>query len=203
MGSFFQPQVIHSQLSLKLTENLKIMTIIFIVFSVLKIFILSSNTIFNDILLVLILYCFYTQLSYFIGFFAIFFILINLIFESLTVLQIIQNIIFGFSSKVVIFLVLIRLIYVTIYVFLLYLSFACSREYKALFIEQKGASVYQEYQMFTEDFDQNKNNNYGNSDYIYQRLNNNENEPKGYKPFSGQGQTWGWKLIQILFNIIH
>ena len=192
MGSFFQPQVSHSQLSLKLTENLKIMTVIFMVFSILKIFILSSNTIFNDILLVLILYCLYTQLSYFIGFFAIFFILINLIFESLTVLQIIQNIIFGFSSKAVIFLVLIRLIYVTIYVFLLYFSFVCSREYKALFIEQKGASVYQEYQMFTEDFDQNKNNNnYGNSDYIYQRLNNNDNEPKGYKPFSGQGQTWG------------
>ena len=192
MGSFFQAQVSHSQLSLKLTENLKIMTVIFMVFSILKIFILSSNTIFNDILLVLILYCLYTQLSYFIGFFAIFFILINLIFESLTVLQIIQNIIFGFSSKAVIFLVLIRLIYVTIYVFLLYFSFVCSREYKALFIEQKGASVYQEYQMFTEDFDQNKNNNnYGNSDYIYQRLNNNDNEPKGYKPFSGQGQTWG------------
>ena len=192
MGSFFQAQVSHSQLSLKLTENLKIMTVIFMVFSILKIFILSSNTIFNDILLVLILYCLYTQLSYFIGFFAIFFILINLIFESLTVLQIIQNIIFGFSSKSVIFLVLIRLIYVTIYIFLLYFSFVCSREYKALFIEQKGASVYQEYQMFTEDFDQNKNNNnYGNSDYIYQRLNNNDNEPKGYKPFSGQGQTWG------------
>ena len=192
MGSFFQAQVSHSQLSLKLTENLKIMTVIFMVFSILKIFILSSNTIFNDILLVLILYCLYTQLSYFIGFFAIFFILINLIFESLTVLQIIQNIIFGFSSKAAIFLVLIRLIYVTIYVFLLYFSFVCSREYKALFIEQKGASVYQEYQMFTEDFDQNKNNNnYGNSDYIYQRLNNNDNEPKGYKPFSGQGQTWG------------
>ena len=192
MGSFFQAQVSHSQLSLKLTENLKIMTVIFMVFSILKIFILSSNTIFNDILLVIILYCLYTQLSYFIGFFAIFFILINLIFESLTVLQIIQNIIFGFSSKAVIFLVLIRLIYVTIYVFLLYFSFVCSREYKALFIEQKGASVYQEYQMFTEDFDQNKNNNnYGNSDYIYQRLNNNDNEPKGYKPFSGKGQTWG------------
>ena len=191
MGSFFQAQVSHSQLSLKLTENLKIMTVIFMVFSILKIFILSSNTIFNDILLVLILYCLYTQLSYFIGFFAIFFILINLIFESLTVLQIIQNIIFGFSPKAAIFLVLIRLIYVTIYIFLLYFSFVCSREYKALFIEQKGASVYQEYQMFTEDFDQNKNNNYGNSDYIYQRLNNNDNEPKGYKPFSGQGQTWG------------
>ncbi len=57
-------------------------------------------------------------------------------------------------------------------------------------MEQKGASVYQEYQMFTEDFEQNKNN-YGNADYIYQRLNNNENEHKGYKPFSGQGQTWG------------
>ena len=116
MGSFFQAQVSHSQLSLKLTENLKIMTVIFMVFSILKIFILSSNTIFNDILLVLILYCLYTQLSYFIGFFAIFFILINLIFESLTVLQIIQNIIFGFSSKAAIFLVLIRLIYVTIYI---------------------------------------------------------------------------------------
>ena len=57
-------------------------------------------------------------------------------------------------------------------------------------MEQKGASVYQEYQMFTEDFEQNKNN-YGNADHIYQRLNNNENEHKGYKPFSGQGQTWG------------
>ena len=129
-------------------------------------------------------------MSYFIGFFAIFFILINFIFESLIVLQIIQNIIFGFSSKSAIFLVLIRLIYVILYAFLLYLSFACSREYKALFMEQKGVSVYQEYQMFTEDFDQNKNN-VGNSDYIYQRLNNNNNEPKGYKPFSGQGQTWG------------
>ena len=108
-------------------------------------------------------------------FFAIFFILINLIFESLTVLQIIQNIIFGFSSKSAIFLVLIRLIYVILYSFLLHLSFACSREYKALFMEQKGASVYQEYQMFTEDFDLNKNN-IGNSDYIYKRLNNNNNE---------------------------
>ena len=76
------------------------------------------------------------------------------------------------------------------YAFLLYLSFACSREYKALFMEQKGASVYQEYQMFTEDFDQNKNN-IGNSDFIYQRLNNNNSEPKGYKPFSGQWQTCG------------
>ena len=166
------------------------MTFIFIAFSILKIFILSSSTIFNYILLVLILYCLYTQLSYVIGFFAIFFILINLIFESFTALQIIQNIIFGFSSKSAIFWVLIRLIYDILYAFLLYLSFECSREYKALFMEQKGASVYQEYQMFTEDFDQNKNN-VGNSDYIYQRLNNNNNEPKGYKPFSGQGQTWG------------
>ena len=190
MGAFCQPQVVHSQLSLKLTEHLKIMTFIFIAFSILKIFILSSSTIFNDILLVLILYCLYTQLSYFMGFFAIFFILINLIFESLTVLQIIQNIIFGFSSRAVIFIVLIRLIYVTIYIFLLYLSFLCSREYKALFMEQKGASVYQEYQMFTEDFDQGQNN-MGNSDYIYQRLNNNNNEHRGYIPFSGQGQTWG------------
>ena len=113
------------------------------------------------------------------GFFALFLILINLVFESLIVMQIIQNIIFGFSSKSVAFIVLIRLIYVTIYAFLLYLSFLCSREYKALFIEQKGNSVYQEYQMFTEDFDQNKN--YG--------INNTAGEHKGYIPFSGQGQT--------------
>ena len=191
MGGICQAQISHSPLSLKLTENLKIFTFVFIAFSILKIFIISSNTIFNDIILVLILYCLYTQLSFLIGFFAIFLILINLTFESLTTMQIIQNILFGFNSKSVLFIVLIRLIYITLYSFLLYLSFVCSREYKALFMEQKGASVYQEYQMFTEDFDQNKNN-YGNTDYIYQRLNNNnENEHKGYKPFSGQGQTWG------------
>ena len=189
MGGICQAQVTHSPLSLKLTENLKILTFIFIAFSILKIFLISSNTIFNDIILVLILYCLYTQLSFLIGFFAIFLILINLTFESLTTMQIIQNILFGFNSKSVLFIVLIRLIYITLYSFLLYLSFVCSREYKALFMEQKGASVYQEYQMFTEDFDQNKNN-IGNSDYIYQRLNNNNNEPKGYTPFSGQGQTW-------------
>ena len=191
MGCNCQPQITHSQLSLKLTENLKIMTFVFIAFSILKIFILSSNTIFNDILLVIILYALFTQLSYLMGLFALFLILINLVFESLIVLQIIQNIIFGFNSKFVIFVVLIRLIYVTIYAFLLYMSFMCSREYKALFVEQKGSSIYQEYQMFTEDFDQNQNKNYGNNDFIYQRLNNNESEPKGYKPFSGQGQTWG------------
>ena len=190
MGGICQAQISHSPLSLKLTENLKIFTFVFIAFSILKIFLISSNTIFNDIILVIILYFLYTQLSYFIGFFAIFLILINLTFESLTTLQIIQNIIFGFNQKSFIFIVLIRLIYVALYAFLLYLSFVCSREYKALFMEQKGASVYQEYQMFTEDFEQNKNN-YGNADYIYQRLNNNENEHKGYKPFSGQGQTWG------------
>ena len=180
MGCTCKPQITHSPLSLNLTETLKIMTFIFISFAVLKVFLLNSNTIFNDILLSIILYALYNQLSYIIGFFAIFLLLINLIFESLIVLQIIQNIIFGFSSKSVIFIVLIRLIYVTIYGFLLYLCFVCSREYKALFIEQKGNSVYQEYQMFTEDFDQNKN--YGNI---------NAGEHKGYIPFSGQGQTWG------------
>ena len=180
MGCNCEPQVKHSQLSMKLTENLKIMTFIFMAFSILKIFLLASNTIFNDILLVIILYGLYTQLSYIMGFFALFLLLINLVFESLIVMQIIQNIIFGFSSKSVAFIVLIRLIYVTIYALLLYLSFACSREYKALFIEQKGSPVNQEYQMFTEDFDQNKN--YGNI---------NAGEHKGYIPFSGQGQTWG------------
>ena len=190
MGCTCKPQITHSPLSLNLTETLKIMTFIFISFAVLKVFLLNSNTIFNDILLSIILYALYNQLSYIIGFFAIFLLLINLIFESLIVLQIIQNIIFGFSSKSVIFIVLIRLIYVTIYGFLLYLCFVCSREYKALFIEQKGNSVYQEYQMFTEDFDQNRNNG-NNNDYNYQRLNNNGNEHRGYVPFSGQGQIWG------------
>ena len=181
MGCNCEPQVKHSQLSMKLTEKLKIMTFVFMAFSILKIFILASNTIFNDILLVIILYGLYTQLSYIMGFFALFLILINLVFESLIVMQIIQNILFGFATKSVTFIVLIRLIYVTIYAFLLYLSFACSREYKALFIEQRGNSVNQEYQMFTEDFDQNKN--YG--------INNTAGEHKGYIPFSGQGQTWG------------
>ena len=72
MGGICQAQVTHSPLSLKLTENLKILTFIFIAFSILKIFLISSNTIFNDIILVLILYCLYTQLSFIIGFFAIF-----------------------------------------------------------------------------------------------------------------------------------
>ena len=133
MGCNCQPQVKHSQLSINLTEKLKIMTFVFMAFSILKIFILASNTIFNDILLVIILYGLYTQLSYIMGFFAIFLILINLVFESLIVMQIIQNILFGFAAKSVGFIVLIRLIYVTIYAFLLYISFLCSREYKALF----------------------------------------------------------------------
>jgi hypothetical protein len=56
------------------------MTFIFISFAVLKVFLLNSNTIFNDILLSIILYALYNQLSYIIGFFAIFLLLINLIF---------------------------------------------------------------------------------------------------------------------------
>ena len=86
MGCNCEPQVKHSQLSMKLTENLKIMTFIFMAFSILKIFILASNTIFNDILLVIILYGLYIQLSYIMGFFALFLILINLVFESLIVM---------------------------------------------------------------------------------------------------------------------
>ena len=190
MGCSLKPDVIHSPLSLKLTETLKFMTYIFIAFTILKLFILSSNTLANDFLLIIILYLLYTKLYYIIGLFAIFLVLINLIFESLIVLQIIQNIIFGFASKGHIFLILLRLIYVTLYIFLLNSTFLCSREYKALYIEQKGGSFNTEYQMFTEDFDKNKNDR-NNADYIYQRLNNNDNEPKGYKPFSGQGQTWG------------
>ena len=72
-------------------------------------------------------------------------------------------------------------------------SFLCSREYKALFVEQKNGGVFEEYQMFTEDFNNNNALHVKNSsnDYSYQKVNNNDNEPKGYKPFSGQGQTWG------------
>ena len=119
MGCSLKPDVIHSPLSLKLTETLKFMTYIFIAFTILKLFILSSNTLANDFLLIIILYLLYTKLYYIIGLFAIFLVLINLIFESLIVLQIIQNIIFGFASKGHIFLILLRLIYVTLYIFLL------------------------------------------------------------------------------------
>ena len=125
-------------------------------------------------------------------FFHIFFIIINFIFELLYLLQTIQNIIMGFLvfySKTGIIILIIRFISLVIYFFLLRITFLCSREYKALFFEQKSGGVFEEYQIFTEDF--NNSNSNGPSDLSYQRLNNNDNEPKGYKPFSGQGQTWG------------
>ena len=190
MGCSCQPQIDHSALSSKLTEQLKIITFIFIGFSIVKILILSANNFLNDLLLAIMLYMLYTQLSYFIGIFALFFIMFDFIFESLNLLQIIQNIIFGFSSKLSIFVVVVRLINIIIYLFLLTFTFLCSREYKALFVEQKSGGVFEEYQMFTEDFKNNENNNKGN-DFSYQRLNNNDDEPKGFKPFSGQGYTWG------------
>ena len=187
MGCNCQPQVNHSALSAKLTNNLKVITFIFIGFSVLKIFILPGNNLVNDLLLAFILYALYMQLNYLIGFFAIFFIMFDFIFELLYLLQIIQNIVMGFSSGI--FIVIIRFISLVIYYFLLKITFECSREYKALFVEQKSGGVFEEYQMFTEDF--NNNNVKSSSDFSYQKLNNNDNEPKGYKPFSGQGQTWG------------
>ena len=190
MGCNCQPQISHSSLSIKLTENLKLITFIFIGFSILKVFVLSSNNLLNDIILAIILYAFYTQLSYFMGFFVIFFIMLDFIFELLSMMQMIQNVFMGFSSKREILIVLVRCIGITIYFFLLYFSFLCAREYKALYVEQKNGGVFEEYQMFTEDFN-NNNPMKSSSDFSYQRLNNNDNEPKGYKPFSGQGQTWG------------
>ena len=186
MGCNCQPQITHSQLSSQLTEKLKFTTFVLIAFSLIKIFILQGYNILNDLLLALILYGLFTQLSYFMGYFAIFFNLINFIFELLYLLQIIQNIIMGFSSKGAVFIAVVRFINLLIYYFLLKYSFLCSREYKALFVEQKTGGVFEEYQMFTEDF----NNNHAKmpSDFSYQKI---ENEPKGYKPFSGQGQTWG------------
>ena len=189
MGCNCQPQINHSPLSAKLTENLKITTYVFIGFSILKIFIITPNNLLNDIILALILYGLFSQLSYLMGFFAIFFILINFIFELLYFLQIIQNIYMGFSSKGAFIIVIIRFINIIIYYYLLKFSFLCSREYKALFVEQKNGGVFEEYQMFTEDFNNNHIRN--TSDPSYQRLNNNDNEQKGYIPFSGQGQTWG------------
>ena len=188
MGCNCQPQVNHSALSLKLTENLKIMTFIFIAFSVLKILFISSSNFLNDILLAFILYALYTQLSYMMGYFAIFFIMIDFIFELLHLLQILQNIFFGFSGGNMP-IVIIRFLTIVIYGFLLYLSFVCSREYKALFLEQKSGGALEEYQMFTEDFNTNHSKNNSSNDFMYQRI--NDNGPKGYKPFSGQGQTWG------------
>ena len=173
-------------MSSQLTEKLKFTTFVLIAFSLIKIFILQGYNILNDLLLALILYGLFTQLSYIMGYFAIFFNLINFIFELLYLLQIIQNIIMGFSSKGAVFIAVVRFINLLIYYFLLKYSFLCSREYKALFVEQKTGGVFEEYQMFTEDF----NNNHAKmpSDFSYQKI---ENEPKGYKPFSGQGQTWG------------
>ena len=189
MGCNCQPQVSHSQLSAKLTNNLKVIAFIFIGFSILKIFILPANNLLNDLLLALILFALYSQLSYLMGYFAIFFIMFNFIFELLFLLQILQNILMGFSSKSGIIIAIIRFINLIIYYFLLKITFECSREYKALFFEQKSGGVFEEYQMFTEDFNNSHVKN--SSDFSYQKLNNNDNEPKGYKPFSGQGQTWG------------
>ena len=188
MGCNCQPQINHSALSLKLTESLKIMTFIFITFSVLKILFISSANFLNDILLAFILYALYTQLSYMMGYFAIFFIMIDFIFELLHLLQILQNIFFGFSGGNMP-IVIIRFLTIVIYGFLLYLSFVCSREYKALFLEQKSGGALEEYQMFTEDFNISHSKNTSSNDFMYQRI--NDNGPKGYKPFSGQGQTWG------------
>ena len=91
MGCSCQPQVNHSQLSSKLTENLKIITYVFVGFCIFKILFISSTTILNDILLIVILYALYTQLSYLMGFFAIFFIMFDFIFELMDMLQILQN----------------------------------------------------------------------------------------------------------------
>ena len=179
MGCSCQPQVNHSQLSSKLTENLKIITYVFVGFCIFKILFISSTTILNDILLIVILYALYTQLSYLMGFFAIFFIMFDFIFELMDMLQILQNYYFGFNSNKGLFYAFVLFIELVIYFFLLKYSFLCSREYKALFFEQKSGGVFQEYQMFTEDFN---NNNY---------IKINDSEPKGYKPFSGQGFTWG------------
>ena len=110
MGCNCQPQVNHSPLSSKLTDHLKIVTFVFIGFSVLKVLIITANLL-NDLLLALILYALYSQLSYLMGFFAIFFIIINLIFELLYLLQIIQNIMMGFLvfySKTGIIILFIR-----------------------------------------------------------------------------------------------
>ena len=189
MGCNCQPLINHSPLSAKLTENLKIATYIFVGYSIVKIIFISANNLLDDILLAAILYGLISQLSYFMGFFAIFFIMISFIFELLYLLQIIQNIYMWFSSKGAYFIVIIRFINIIIYYFLLKYSFLCSREYKALFVEQKNGGVFEEYQMFTEDFNNNHIKN--SSDLSYQKFNNNDNEPKGYIPFSGQGQTWG------------
>ena len=187
MGCNCQPQINHSSLSAKYTEYLKITTFTFIAFSVLKVLLFTGTNLLNDILLFFILYALYTQLSYIMGYFAIFFIMFNFIFHLLYLLQMIQNIYFGFSSAGLMTEVVLRFINTVIYVFLLIFTFLCSREYKALFVEQRNGGVMEEYQMFTEDF--NMRNSSG--DFCYQKLNNNDNEPKGYKPFSGQGQTWG------------
>ena len=188
MGCSCQPQVNHSQLSSKYTQYLKICTFIFVGFSLLKAFMISSNNLLNDILLAVILYALITQLSYLMGFFAIFFIMFDFIFELLAFFQILQNICFGFPVLFPVFI--IRFLNIIIYFALLCLSFLCSREYKALFVEQKNGGVFEEYQMFTDDFN-NMSRARNPSDVTYQKLNNNDNEPKGYKPFSGQGQTWG------------
>ena len=190
MGCNCQPQINHSPLSSKLTDYLKVTTWIFIGFSIIKLMILPANNLLNDILLALILIALFTQLSYIMGFFAIFFLMINLIFEIMPLLQIIQNYFMGFPGQKIFLIFLVKLINIVIYSFLLAYTFLCSREYKALFVEQKNGGVFEEYQMFTEDFNNNTHVK-SSSEFSYQKLNNNDNEPKGYKPFSGQGQTWG------------
>ena len=185
MGCDCQPQITHSQLSLTLTKTLQTYTYIYLAYCILKLFIFPVSF-FSDLITILLLYATFKQCSYIMGYLVLFFLSFDLLFESLYFLQIIQNFIFGLQTSAAGLIFIIRCINIFFYFMLLKYTFLCSREYKALFVEQNGGNNNNLYKMFND-------NNYRNNDIEQQKYGSvvRNDQPKGYVPFSGQGYTWG------------
>ena len=186
-----QPQIRHSNLSVQLTDLLKKVTFFFIGFIILKFFFIPSTSLLFECLILLVLYAFIIQLSFLLGYWAILLTLFGLVTGILYLMQFIQNLIMGFAKKGEFLFLVLNIINLIFYYLLLKYNFLCYREYKALFFEQKGGNEASGFQLFGGGNDNNNIDSYNNNDYTYQRLNNDDNEHRGYIPFSGQGQTWG------------
>lgn len=158
----------------KKEKKLKNLLIFFVVLCFIQIFLFGINDIFNQMFLVLFIFLMiYYKNNIFIPQITLFFILIQLIFETFTFLLITQNIFFGLI-KVSIILFLFKLIFIIIYILLLNTTFELYKEYK---IEMLSEGNYN-YQNLN-DIEMNNNNN------------NNRQNNTGFVPFQGQGYTWG------------
>ena len=187
MGCDFKPQLSHSQLSLRLTEVLKKLTYIYAAYCIVKLFIFPNNFL-NDLIIIFLLFMTFKQCSFSTGYFVLFFLSFDFLFESLYFLQIIQNFILGISYPNSLFIFVLKSINIFFYFMLLKYTFLCSREYKALTAEQSGINN-NSYRIFNDDNERN------NSEEKQRLFNGNENKNgesnKGYVPFSGKGSTWG------------